>query len=999
MFRQCRLLGGLLVPSLFVAACAQGADPAEQGELDGGAAAADLVAVRVTDVQRGALSPSSGRAAGAAANEPLAAAEELVAQRAELRAPRSQWKASWASRDEDGLTHVRMQQFHDGVRVWGGDLVVHSDSAKAADRGLGQSRDLIDGQMVRSLGAFDVTPSIAAASALAAAKADYAKAAKSLIVQLAYAREASELVVLPALAGERGGRTRLAWHVVFFTELQAGIAPALSNYFVDAKTGEIFRKWNGIHTLAQASGPGGNAKVARTWTAALDVEQSGAGYIMDTARLTTVDMDQGTSGGTVVSGPLTNIGDAAINDAHGFAEVALNMLTDWGGYNSIDDAGFKIVSRVHYATNYENAFWDGAQMTYGDGATTFYPLSGDVDVVAHEIHHGFTTFHSNLVYSGQSGGMNESFSDIMGTAAEFYAEGLGADWDVGRDIFKGNTALRFMCNPTQDGRSIDNLLDYVEGIDVHYSSGIMNKAFCRAARRLASGSPTGDATVASVRKLAKAFYVANASYWTPNSTFVQGCQGTLDATAALGWSAAERDALRTSWSESGVYCDGMVEPIVCDETLTAASGVLTSPNHPDPYPNLYRRTWCIQPGNGLVATLHFTAFSTEANYDFVQIRDAAGALLSRTSGTTLPADVAGPILAITFTSDQLETSSGFSAIWTTTPNSPPSVVITAPAAGSSVSGVVAITAEASDDGSVARVKFELPDGSVSTDTTAPYGVSWRSSNVVDGASHVIKATAYDNLGVASSVAQIAVTVANGQGCIQQRFSAAGLPRAISTAFGFYTRAKVTGPGNVESLKLSLTILTPSQGEVRVTLTSPSGTSYRVHDRTGGSTDDLFLVDVPITVFNRETAAGDWTMEVSDSSGRGTLYAWSLYVVGTCGPAGYWWASGKPNLPLVNNGRACTTLSVADDGDAATAKLTISGTHSSRVSLRGTLAHNGIVATAFPLETFSWYNGPFYFVNRPVPGLSGSALGEWTLCIIDNDTYPDRGTLYNWAIHE
>ena len=111
------------------------------------------------------------------------------------------------------------------------------------------------------------------------------------------------------------------------------------------------------------------------------------------------------------------------------------------------------------------------------------------------------------------------------------------------------------------------------------------------------------------------------------------------------------------------------------------------------------------------------------------------------------------------------------------------------------------------------------------------------------------------------------------------------------------------------------------------------------------------------------------------------------------------ASGRPNLPLVNNGRACTSLNVVDDGDASKAKLTIGGTHTSRVSLRGTLAHNGIVATAFPLQTFSWYNGPFSFVGRPVPGLSGSALGEWTLCIIDNDAYVDRGTLYSWAIHE
>src|SRR5262249_4444923 len=156
----------------------------------------------------------------------------------------------------------------------------------------------------------------------------------------------------------------------------------------------------------------------------------------------------------------------------GFAEETLNTLSEWFGHNSIDDNGFKILSRVHYSTNYENAFWDGTQMTYGDGASTFYPLSGDVDVVGHEIDHGFTTFHSNLIYSGPSGGNNESFSDIAGTIVEFHREGNSADFDLGRDIFRANSALRFMCNPTQDGASIDNANNFTPGLDVHFSSGV-----------------------------------------------------------------------------------------------------------------------------------------------------------------------------------------------------------------------------------------------------------------------------------------------------------------------------------------------------------------------------------------------------------------------------------------------------------------------------------------------------------------------------------------------
>jgi Zn-dependent metalloprotease len=430
--------------------------------------------------------------------------------------------------------HVRMRQMHAGLPVWGSGVAVH---ATADDRFLGLSGTVVKGLKV------DRRTSISADQALAIGKAAYSgKVSKGVAASLAYSREATELLIYPSKDS-----AHVAWRVEFFTELQAGLAPGLWNYFVDASTGDILFQYNKIHTLEQASGPGGNPKVARTWTAALDVEPSGAEFAMNTARLVTTDMNGGTSGsGTIVTGPLDPIGDAPINDAHGFAEVTLNMMQEWYGHNSIDDAGFIIRSRVHYGVNYENAFWDGSQMTYGDGATLFYPLSGDVDVVGHEINHGFTTFHSNLIYASQSGGMNESFSDIAGTIAEFFIEGDAADWDVGRDIFQADAALRFMCDPPADGISIGHFDDYVEGMDVHYSSGISNKAFCRTARRLASGDPDGTATQASVRRAGEAWYEANASFWTEGTTFDQGCQGIVAAATALGFTA----------EEIGISCDG-----------------------------------------------------------------------------------------------------------------------------------------------------------------------------------------------------------------------------------------------------------------------------------------------------------------------------------------------------------------------------------------------------------------------------------------------------------
>jgi pseudolysin/vibriolysin len=420
----------------------------------------------------------------------------------------------------DLLNHVRMQQYRDNVRIWGADVVVHSSDAKFV--GAHGFAVVLQG--------LDLTPALRVESAVTRAKTDYAKAARTTD-PLSYSREAQELVILPL----EDGTARLTWHVTFFTQMQAGIKPMLMHYFVDAHNSEIVKSWNALDTaVVEASGPGGNAKVSRTWTNNLDVTQSGSTYTMNTAQYETQNLNHGSSSGPDYKSSSLTFSDAAANDAHGFAEVTIKMLKDWFGYNSIDNSGFKIVSHVHYSSNYANAFWDGSSMNYGDGdGTNFYEMSGSLDVVAHEIDHGFTSNHSNLDYTGMSGGMNESFSDIAGTSAKFYFNAATATFDLGGDIIiPGSSlgaALRYMCNPTQDGNSIDNAANYNSGLDVHYTSGVMNKAFCRAAKRLSSANPdTGSATAAGVQKAAKAWYTANASYWTSSATFTQGCQGVVD---------------------------------------------------------------------------------------------------------------------------------------------------------------------------------------------------------------------------------------------------------------------------------------------------------------------------------------------------------------------------------------------------------------------------------------------------------------------------------------
>ncbi len=472
------------------------------------------------------------------------ASSDYIRAVAELTAEGDDWNlgATLASRT---AKHVRMSQMHAGIPVWGADVVVHSNNGRFR---------FIAGNRVSNLPGFDVTPTVAKETALSSAQADYGRLVTEPGDPLEYSQENAELVIYP----QEDGETRLAWHVEFFTELQSGVDPGLWNYFIDAKTGDLISKFNALHHAAateQASGPGGNEKVERSWTNALDVTPSGSEFVMETDRLVTVDMHHLPFLGSVVKGPLDNIGDAAINDAHCFAEITLNQLSEWQGFNSIDNKGFKIKSRVHYGIWFDNAFWNGREMTYGDGLSLFYPLSGALDVVAHEISHGFTSFHSNLTYRGESGGLNESFSDVAGTATEFFMEGATADWDLGADISKRDNPLRFMCEPTKDGSSVDDYANIRKAGDVHFSSGIGNKAFCLSARRLASGSATGEATQASVRRASNAWYHANAAFWTQSTTFKQGCQGILDAARDLGFTPTEQKAIRDSWADVGVACE------------------------------------------------------------------------------------------------------------------------------------------------------------------------------------------------------------------------------------------------------------------------------------------------------------------------------------------------------------------------------------------------------------------------------------------------------------
>jgi hypothetical protein len=181
-------------------------------------------------------------------------------------------------------------------------------------------------------------------------------------------------------------------------------------------------------------------------------------------------------------------------------------------------------------------------MTFGDGASTFYPLVG-LDVSAHEVSHGYTEQNSGLIYDNQSGGMNEAFSDIAGEAADNFFRGA-PDFLVGAEIFKApGQALRYMYDPPLDGISIDHFDDYNNNIDVHYTSGIYNKAFWALATTAGWDAETAF----------RVFANANRDYWIPNETMLNGSCKVEQAADDNGYDVADVSA---AFAIVGLDCDG-----------------------------------------------------------------------------------------------------------------------------------------------------------------------------------------------------------------------------------------------------------------------------------------------------------------------------------------------------------------------------------------------------------------------------------------------------------
>ncbi|MEI5637534.1 MULTISPECIES: M4 family metallopeptidase [unclassified Pseudoalteromonas] len=407
----------------------------------------------------------------------------------------------------------RYQQLYQGIPVIGDTVVLTFDKSGMVKRAHGAAVYDIASDL------HSVTPKLSAKQAMAVINKRSNFAANSSKKHMQQKRLAIWL--------DGNATARLVYEISFVTY---GDTPQRPYIIIDANTGEVLEQFDNLQH-ADATGPGGNEKTGRyeygTEFGYLDVTQSGNTCTMANANVKTINLNHSSSGSTAFSftcpeNTVKSINGAysPLNDAHYFGNVVFNMYNDWLGTAPLS---FQLQMRVHYGNNYENAFWDGSAMTFGDGENRFYPLVS-LDVSAHEVSHGFTEQNSGLVYRYKSGGLNEAFSDMAGEAAEFYMKGSN-DWLVGQDIFKGSGALRYMNDPTRDGNSIDHQSDYTSSMDVHHSSGVFNKAFYNLATT--SGWDTKKAFIVMAK--------ANQLYWTANTNWDLAGNGVMDAACDLGY--------------------------------------------------------------------------------------------------------------------------------------------------------------------------------------------------------------------------------------------------------------------------------------------------------------------------------------------------------------------------------------------------------------------------------------------------------------------------------
>ncbi|XP_033725568.1 elastase-like [Pecten maximus] len=435
------------------------------------------------------------------------------------------------SRTIEGSKVMRYFETFHGIPVYDSvaSIEVDSEHGKYTGQAAGQLLQDIQNDIT------SVTPALNEGEALNLAKVYFGGD------DIEYSNENIELVIYPAL-----DVATLAYRVSFIAFGQDDIARRL--FIINANTGTLLKELNLLPSY-RVKATGGNKKIGKLEYGKsmpfLEVKQKDGKCKLANEKVKVYNLNHGKKP-KKGDNPYTfdckkavtdqiNGAFSPLSDAFFYANRVFKMYEELINAPAIRQ--LPIEMWVHYGEDALVAQFSGPMLMFGDGRKDlFYPMIS-ADVIGHEMTHGFIEDHSGLEYSGQSGAVDESFADIAGEAAEEYVFGRN-DFKSGDDISMGYK-VRDICIPKSDGRSIDHINEYSDSLDVHYTSGIFNKAACLLAK-------TDDFDIIKVFQI---FGHANRFYWHPTTNFSSAACGIAKSAYDLGH---DTDGVSVAFEKVGI---------------------------------------------------------------------------------------------------------------------------------------------------------------------------------------------------------------------------------------------------------------------------------------------------------------------------------------------------------------------------------------------------------------------------------------------------------------
>ncbi|WLT32521.1 Ig-like domain-containing protein [Geothrix sp. PMB-07] len=670
--------------------------------------------------------------------------------------------------DATAAVHHRGLQYFQGLRVLGGELILregHDGSLKAT------ADTLSRGLFIHPQPTLEASEALATAHLQIAPKFGYSAPPSAELVIVPITRLVPRTGVKKAVNAEDFEEVTVGHELAYLVhaEMEQDADTRHEDLLVHAHTGGVIKQWSTLHTAVHD----GVGKSEYSGTVTLSTNSLTSGYELRDMRRSsnaTVNMAGATSGnGTIYTSTADSWGDGtnfvaggsttsangqtAAVDAHYGMQATWDFYKNVLGRNGIDGTGRTVTSRVHYGSRYDNAFWSDACfcMTYGDGSV-LKTLTA-LDVAGHEMSHGVCATTANLAYYGESGGLNEANSDILGTMVEFYSRGAqgigtvvpdtGGTWTIGEQLTNPSfpNPLRYMYKPSLDGASPDAWSASLGSLDVHYSSGPMNRAFyflSQGSSATASSTSYSSYLPAGMKgigndKAVRIWWRTLSTRLTSTSNYLAARNGAIASAAELyGAGGAEEAAVWNAFAAINVGSAwkpaDTTAPMV-SASATGTSGTVTFSATATDNVGVTRVDYYVDgviKGSATASPYTFafvsTALANGSHSLVAKAYDAAGNVgTSSTVAFTLNNDFTAPTVAAKVTG---------------------------------TSGTLTFSATAADNVGVTRVDYYVDGVLKGSATASPYTFAFVSTALANG-SHSLVAKAYDaagNVGTSTSVA-------------------------------------------------------------------------------------------------------------------------------------------------------------------------------------------------------------------------------------------------------